>query len=185
MSRNSRRWQVYSNVRLPLNLFALLRVCRSRVIDDLLDEGHRGIGVGYFYCEYSQASEAQTPQIILSTFVRQLSLQLPAIPREIGRLYETHQKRESRPNEDELIATIQSISSQFSSVWLLVDALDEYDPQDLDTLIEAFETLMQFTNIFVTSRPQSINSEAILDNALSCALTSKRLHCMTPSSKRR
>ena len=147
---------------------------RSTVIDKLIDERHNSKhGIGYFYCEYSQASEAQAPDVIITSFIRQLSLQLKSIPVEISELREKHTAKGTRPDLQELISLLLTLSSRFSRIWLLVDAVDEYDPKDLDALMEAFENLVGHMSILITSRPQTVNSTVLIENAVRCVISAQ------------
>ena len=132
-----------------------------------------GDGVAFFYCEYSQAVEAQTPEIIVASFICQLAIRLPTIPHEFRDLYLSHKKRGTSPILPELIILLQQICSKFAKVWLLFDALDELDPDSRDVLMNIIETLTAPARILVTSRLQSFDSKTLEDRILSCIVSAQ------------
>ncbi|MCJ1435585.1 hypothetical protein MMC27_004959 [Xylographa pallens] len=141
----------------------------------LLTESSNNIGIGYFYCEYSQAPELQNPDAILASFLRQLVLRVQPIPEELVSLYKHHSKVGTRPEAEELVAMLTILSARFIRVWLFVDALDELEPVSLDGLIGVLEALTNFTGIFITSRPQAMNSDILADNTISCKISAQAL----------
>ena len=146
---------------------------RSYVIDRLNDEAGLEDGIAFYYCEYSQAVESQTPEIIVASFVGQLATRLPSIPHELRDLYSWHKKRGTRPTLPELIILFQQIRSRFANVWLLIDALDELDPDSNDVLMNIIETLAASARILVTSRLQSVDSKTLEDQTLSCIVSAQ------------
>lgn len=136
------------------------------MVDKLLTESPNGAGVGYFYSDYSQDAQIQTPEAILANFVRQLILQLHEVPNELVALYEHHRKYGTRPEVAELITLLERMSGNFSRIWLLLDALDELDPLVIDDLMDIVETLMEFSSVLITSRPRSISSRKINERVL-------------------
>lgn len=126
-----------------------------------------------FYCEYSQASDAQSPEAILASLSYQLILQLDHIPSEVDSIYQRHRRQNTRPDLSEHVEILKHISTKFSKVWLLVDALDELDPGCRDDLTETIETLMTFTKVLVTSRPQAIASKNLENKTLRCIISAR------------
>ena len=147
-------------------LIHVLNIHRSCVVDKLLTESPNRAGVGYFYSDYSQDAQIQTPEAILANFVRQLILQLHDVPNELVALYEHHRKYGTRPEVEELITLLERRSGNFSRIWLLLDALDELDPLVIDDLMDIVETLMEFSSVLITSRPRSISSPKINERTL-------------------
>ena len=126
-----------------------------------------------FYCVYSQTSGAQTPEVILASFSYQLLRQLDSVPVEVDSIYQRHRRENTRPDLSGHMEILRHISPQFSKVWLLVDALDELDRDCRNDLTEAIETLMTFTKILITSRPQSIDSEDLESKTLRCTISAQ------------
>ena len=126
-----------------------------------------------FYCDYSQTSDVQTPEAILASFSYQLLRRLDSIPVEVDSIYHRHRRENTRPDLNEHVEILEHISTAFSKVWLLIDALDEFDSDCRDDLARVIETLMTFTKVLVTSRPQSIDSENLEGHTLRCTISAQ------------
>ena len=68
---------------------------------------------------------------------------------------------------------LQTVAKRFSRVWLLIDALDELEPDSKDDLMELVESLKHCVRFFITSRPQSIDSDIIEQSTLRCTLSAQ------------
>jgi hypothetical protein len=86
-------------------------------------------GVAYIYCNY-QAQAGQNTTILLAAILRQLVQARRSIPEPVSRLYELHSSRGTRPSLEEIFSTLQSILRSYSSVYLVIDALDECLDED-------------------------------------------------------
>ena len=95
------------------------------------------------------------------------------MPQELHELYQSHSKRSTKPNLPELIVLLQQICSRFAKVWLLIDALDELDPDSKEVLMNTIETLTGSAKILVTSRLQSVDSKTLEDQTLSCIVSAQ------------
>lgn len=82
-------------------------------------------------------------------------------------------KRGTKPTLPELIILLQQICSRFAKVWLLIDALDEIDPDSNDVLMNVIETLAASARILITSRLQSFDSKTLEDQTLSCIVSAQ------------
>lgn len=145
----------------------------SCIVDKLKADAGRGEGVASFYCDYSQTSDVQTPEAILASFSYQLLRRLDSIPVEVNSIYHRHRRENTRPDLNEHVEILKHISTAFSKVWLLIDALDEFGPDCRDDLARVIETLMTFTKVLVTSRPQSIDSENLEGHTLRCTISAQ------------
>lgn len=134
---------------------------RSSVADRVKAEASFDGGVAFFYCEYSQASESQAVTSVIASFIYQLALQLDTVPEELLDAYQHHRRNGTRPDLQQSISLLRQIIQKFSNVWLLIDALDELDPSDRDDLMEIIEIFRDSVRFFITSRPQSFDSDAI------------------------
>jgi hypothetical protein len=67
-------------------------------------------------------------------------------------LYEKHYEPRTRPSLHEDHAVLRSIIADYSKVFILVDALDEYPEAQRDILLDLLSTLGPGLNILVTSR---------------------------------
>ena len=111
--------------------------------------------------------------MIVASFVGQLAVRLPSMPQELRDLYQSHKKRGTKPTLPELIILLQQICSRFAKVWLLIDALDELDPDSKDVLMYIIEKLTGSARILVTSRLQSVDSKTLEDQTLSCIVSAQ------------
>ncbi|GFF94638.1 hypothetical protein IFM53868_07629 [Aspergillus udagawae] len=117
----------------------------------------RSLGVAYVYCNFQRKDE-QTVDRLLSSFLKQLSERLPTIPGEVSDLYNQHKTGRTRPSLEEISRTLHSVAIKYSSVFILVDALDECRESERNKFILEIFSLQARCgiNIFATSR---INGE--------------------------
>jgi hypothetical protein len=117
----------------------------------------RSLGVAYAYCNFQRKDE-QTVDRLLSSFLKQLSERLPTIPGEVSDLYNQHKTGRTRPSLEEISRTLHSVAIKYSSVFILVDALDECRGLERNKFILEIFSLQARCgiNIFATSR---INGE--------------------------
>lgn len=110
-------------------------------------------GLAYIYCNYK--SEHQTAINIVGSLLRQL-LRGRGVPQCVVDLYDTHNNKTSRPKIWELTTCLKQVIEQFSYVYFIIDALDEYDEGDgvRDVLTSELLKLVPLPNshILVTSR---------------------------------
>jgi hypothetical protein len=81
-------------------------------------------GVAYIYCNY-KTQAGQNTTILLAAILKQLVRARRSIPEPVSRLHEHHSSRGTRPSPGEIFSTLQSILKSYSSVYLVIDALDE------------------------------------------------------------
>jgi NACHT domain len=86
------------------------------------------IGVAYIYCSYKGKSDQNTTSL-LAAILKQLVQAQPSIAEPVTRLYDDHANR-TRPLLEEILSALQSILTNYSSVYIVVDALDECQEMD-------------------------------------------------------
>jgi Cdc6-like AAA superfamily ATPase len=130
----------------------------SIVVDDLCTKFHNdaSVGIAYLYCNY-QPQQEQTPEDLLSSILKQLAQDQPAVLPDVKSLYERHRIKGSRPSLDEIIRVFHSTVQLYSRVFIAIDALDEYHISNNEGqrrfLSEMFSLQSQTQlNLFVTSR---------------------------------
>jgi hypothetical protein len=69
------------------------------------------------------------------------------------KLYEEHHEPRTRPSVEEGYAVLHSIISEYSRVFVLVDAVDEYPEEDRTILLRFLFALGPTVNLMLTSRP--------------------------------
>ncbi|EXJ56758.1 hypothetical protein A1O7_07102 [Cladophialophora yegresii CBS 114405] len=136
----------------------------SILIHDLISrfKDHTGVGIAYIYCHF-QRQQDQKADFLLANIIKQLAQSQSPFPNSVQALYDRHRERSTRPLLDELSATLHSVSSLYSRVFIAVDALDECDDTDgsrtklLDHLFSAQSQVG--LNLFATSRSISAISK--------------------------
>jgi hypothetical protein len=112
-------------------------------------------GVAYVYCSYKMRADQNTT-ILLAAILRQLVQAQRSIPEPVSRLHEHHSSRGTRPSLEEIFSVLQSILRDYSSVYLVVDALDESLGKDYthSQLLTRVRDLQKEANLhlMVTSR---------------------------------
>jgi ankyrin repeat protein len=85
------------------------------------------IGVAYIYCNY-KAKANQNTTSLLASILKQLVQARPSIAEPVTRLY--NDLNQARPSLEEIHSALQSILTNYSSVYIVVDALDECQEKD-------------------------------------------------------
>ncbi|KAF4446194.1 ankyrin repeat protein [Fusarium austroafricanum] len=132
-------------------------------LESLVKDGD--VGIAYIYCSY-QTQHEQTARGFLATLLKQLSRRLSSLPKIVKTLYDTLCLTGLLPSLDQISDALQQTVKSYSRVYILIDALDEYqeDQRPGDGwqrfLRELFE-LQDRTgvNIFATSRPITVIAE--------------------------
>jgi hypothetical protein len=103
------------------------------------------------YLNHKEA-EVQTPVVLLSALWRQL-----VHGRDIGslvtKLYQKHHEKQTKPTLDEVFTVLQQTITEFSQVYIIVDALDEYPEGQRQILLEYLAMVGHTVNWMITSRP--------------------------------
>lgn len=87
------------------------------------------IGVAYLYCNYKARAD-QSALSLLATLLKQLVQSRPDIAAPVMHMYGHHSERRSRPSLDDVFGTLQSVCSNYTAVYIVVDALDECTDED-------------------------------------------------------
>lgn len=111
-------------------------------------------GVACVYLNHKE-TETQTPANLLAALWKQLVVG-KSIPPPVLQLYTHHRNRATRPSLDEVFKVLQSALTQYSKVYIIVDALDEYPEDRRNILLKYLSPAMlgmATVNIMLTSRP--------------------------------
>jgi hypothetical protein len=99
-------------------------------IDHLCRATHStDVGIAYLFCSY-KAQVDQTAPNLLAALLKQLVQGRPDIAAPVTDLHDQHTKRQTKPSLDELTLALLSICSSYSTVYVVVDALDECSSRD-------------------------------------------------------
>lgn len=113
------------------------------------------VGIAYIYCNFRRPGE-QKPETMLASLVRQLSARMGSFPTSLKALYQEHEDRGTRPSLEELSAVLRDVVASYSSVFIVVDALDECqdDHDERSKFLAVIKDLQSKvgTKIFATSR---------------------------------
>ncbi|KAJ7088301.1 hypothetical protein C8R44DRAFT_861679 [Mycena epipterygia] len=124
----------------------------SIIVDNLRTqlEAHN-IGVAVIYLNHKE-TDAHSPSNLLASLWRQLVLRKP-IGSNVHELYEKHREPRTRPSLAEAHTVLCSAIGEYSKIFILVDALDEYPEAQRGILLRDLSRLGCNVKLLVTSRP--------------------------------
>ena len=126
-------------------------------IDDLTMRfrGQADIGIAFLFCNFRQQEEQKVDNL-LASLLKQLSSGKASLPDSVMALYRKHEDKRTRPSFDELSKALRSVTAMFSRVFIVIDALDEWQTTDgcrTGFLTEIFLAQVHSrANVFATSR---------------------------------
>jgi hypothetical protein len=132
---------------------------RSMVVDHLSAafRSNKDIGVACIYLNHKEANQ-QPPQKLLAGLWRQLVLD-----RDIGSIaensYKRHREKGTAPSLEEVVNVLGSSLKEFSQIFIIVDAMDEYPEFQREILLKQLATMGSNVNLMITSRP-NISAES-------------------------
>ncbi|KAJ7076812.1 hypothetical protein C8R44DRAFT_585481, partial [Mycena epipterygia] len=123
----------------------------SLIVDNLRTQPETdNIGMAVIYLNHKE-SDAHSPSNLLASLWRQLVLGRP-IGSNVHELYEKHREPRTRPSLAEAHAVLCSVIQEYSKVFILVDALDEYPGAQRSILLQDLLHLDDNVKLLVTSR---------------------------------
>lgn len=81
--------------------------------------------ISYFYCNFKRPEE-QNVEKLLAALLRQITERKPSSSATVQALYDKHTVRGTRPSVGEISVALHSVSSHFSQLFIVIDALDEF-----------------------------------------------------------
>lgn len=87
------------------------------------------IGIAYIYCNF-QHRDKQKINDLLASLLKQLAASQLSLPSTVKDLHDQHKDQRTRPSLDEIYRSLQAISTLYSQVFIIVDALDECQVSD-------------------------------------------------------
>jgi Cdc6-like AAA superfamily ATPase len=113
------------------------------------------VGVAYLYCDFRR-QDVQKTEDLLASLLKQLAQRQSSLPDSVKSLHDSHRDRRTQPSLDEVSRTLGSVANIYSSVFVIVDALDECQVSNgcrTKFLSEIFSLQANCgVNLFVTSR---------------------------------
>lgn len=115
-----------------------IEACHSRVV--------------YVYFDYKNP-KSQSGEDIIRCLLKQLLCRSNLVPRDVEALFDEFNNRSTSPNLPTFIRLFISLSSQFSTIYVMLDALDECSPENLKDVIALVGQLNDSNiKVFCTSR---------------------------------
>lgn len=82
------------------------------------------VGIAYIYCNFRRQDEQKIDDL-LASLLKQLAETQLSLPGPVKELYDRHKTRRTRPSIDEISRCLQAVVTQYSRVFVIIDALDE------------------------------------------------------------
>ncbi|KAF1811509.1 ankyrin [Eremomyces bilateralis CBS 781.70] len=99
-----------------MTAIAIDHLCRTVQSDN--------VEIAYLFCSY-KAKADQSVFNLLTALLKQLVQSQPDMATPVTRMYDYHTKKKSRPSLSDIFEALQSVCSNQTTVYILVDALDE------------------------------------------------------------
>lgn len=132
-------------------------ILTATVIDDLYTRFRcdASIGIAYLYCDFRRQHEQKTEDLLIN-LLKQLTRKQASMPDSVQTLYDQCIAQPKRPSLEEIARALHSVSTLYSTVFIIVDALDECQVNDGGCkrfVSEIFKLqAKERVNIFSTSR---------------------------------
>ncbi|KAG9496567.1 hypothetical protein J7337_011343 [Fusarium musae] len=126
-----------------------------------------GTGVAYVYCNY-QPTKKQKVQDLFTSILKQLAQLQRPFPNALKSLYLEKGNEKEKPSADDVKKTLRDIINSFDQVFIMVDAIDEFEATE--SLFSELSSLQEHTlaNLFITSRPPAQSLKNTLDKLRGC-----------------
>ncbi len=126
----------------------------------------KGDSVAYIYFDYKDR-EAHTGENVIRSLLKQLLLPMTLVPQALESLYDEFCSQSIIPDTSTFMEQLISTCAHYSSVSIILDALDECGSETLDAVINLIRELSRSSvKIFVTSRPHLSNLPSELEKPL-------------------
>ena len=133
-------------------------ILTSIVVEELSTRfyDNKSIGIAYLYCDFRRQEEQKINDLLVS-LLKQLAESQQSLLGTVKELYDRHNSKRTRPSLDEVSGSLQIVTALYSRVFIIVDALDEYQISDggRQTFLSSLFDLQANcgANLFATSRP--------------------------------
>lgn len=129
-------------------------VVASIAIDHLrkINNGNR-FAVSFVFCDYKDEA-LQTPENMISAIIKEIVRNRP-VSAGLEDFYKSHEESGVRPTLSELEQLLRSEAARLTSVYVVVDAVDELADKDSsrEKFLDALSAGMPYLNVLFTSRP--------------------------------
>ncbi|KAH7172885.1 hypothetical protein DER46DRAFT_551413 [Fusarium sp. MPI-SDFR-AT-0072] len=134
-------------------------VLASAIIENLHSrfQNDSNIAIAHIYCRYNRVYK-QTFNELQASLLRQLCERLSPLPKDIMKLHSEYKSRRVEAPPERILSGLESVSGLFSKVFLVVDALDEWQATEHVDLYSLPGELLFLQkkltiNLLTTSRP--------------------------------
>lgn len=134
-------------------------VLASAIIESLHSrfQSDSSTAIVHIYCRYNRV-DRQTFNKLRASLLRQLCERLSPLPEGIMQLYNQYKPRRVKAPPERILSELESVSSLFSKVFMVVDALDEWRATEHADLYSLPGELLHLQrklamNLLATSRP--------------------------------
>ncbi|KAF3312792.1 hypothetical protein TWF173_006825 [Orbilia oligospora] len=131
-------------------------ILASVIIDSLIRECHQNaaIGIAYFYCSFQRQDEQRVDDLLIN-LLKQLARGRQSSLDVVKKLYSKHKEQQTRPLFTEISEALRSVVTQYSRVFIVLDALDETNGGCHGKLLSEVFSLTRECGVsfLVTSRP--------------------------------
>jgi len=128
------------------------------------------VGVAYLFCSYKSQVD-QSSASLFAALLKQLVQSRPDIAAQVTQMHELYSKRGSKPSSSDILQAIQSLSA-YTTIFIVVDALDEYSDRDgtrgqlidqLNELQTRQDVRLLFTSRFIPEITRKFHSDSTLE----------------------
>ncbi|CAL8581268.1 hypothetical protein XPA_006968 [Xanthoria parietina] len=128
-------------------------ILASLVIDHLSHTfpSHQVV-VAHTYFDYRDQHHQSVEQTIAS-LLKQVASGLPKMPAAVANLYQKYGKQKQTPQLQDLVQALSSSCGEYNAVYIVIDALDEYESKSRKGLLNLLYELKDYAKVFVSSRP--------------------------------
>ncbi|KAK7052685.1 ANK-REP-region domain-containing protein [Favolaschia claudopus] len=134
------------------------------------------VGLAYIYINHKELGN-QSPTALFASLCKQLLLNKP-LPLVLQDLWQYHSTRNTQPTLDNTLRVLEVVLLEYSSVYLVIDALDEYlnttHEQQAVFIQSIVRLIKQFPiHLMITTRPNNI-SQSRFSNIQLVSITAEK-----------
>lgn len=140
---------------------------RSIIVDFIRKhQWNDSVAVLCVYCNYRESSDHNISRIIANILRQVVDTHRARSEAAMG-MYQLHRQRNTKPELPELLAALSADLKDFSRIFLVIDALDEYSETEgsRNSLLQSLRTMGGNASLLVTSR-DILSVANIMDGAL-------------------
>lgn len=115
-------------------------------------------GMAYIYGNYNDVRQKNVSNLI-GVVLQQLATQNGSCMDELKRWYENHREARTRPSLQEYGELLRNIIAPFANIFVVIDALDEYDEETRDALLIEFGRFGTDISLLITSRHSIVSTQ--------------------------